>query len=89
VTQAIGDVIAMEIWQMSEFTRNMEQSRTNLQLRLFSEQMLYQRDRDCRLYDNAHLANENAQLAIEKQDQVVECLAQLFSVFNKYYYTRQ
>ena len=43
--------------------------------------MDYQRERDSQLHENARTANENAKLAIEKQGEVVHCLAEIASVF--------
>lgn len=51
-----------------------------VQLRLFTEQMEYQRERDRRLSDHARMTIENAKLAIEKQADVVHCLAHLSTV---------
>jgi hypothetical protein len=36
---------------------------------------LYQRERDRRLYENSVIVNENARLAIQKQDEIMSCLA--------------
>ena len=54
-----------------------------VQLKLFSEQMEYQREKDRRTYENASAANENARLAILKQGEMVNCLAQLSNVLSK------
>jgi hypothetical protein len=45
--------------------------------------MLYQRERDRILYENSVTVNENAPLAIQKQGEVVSCLAQLSSVLSR------
>ena len=44
--------------------------------------MDYQREKDRRLHESSCIANENAKLAIEKQGEVVKCLAQLSSVLS-------
>jgi len=55
-------------------------SRMDLQLRLFTDQMDYQKERDLRLYENAILVNETAKLAVQKQSQVVSCLVHMSKV---------
>jgi hypothetical protein len=68
---------------MAEVSRELERSKIEVQLKLFSEQMMYQREKDRRLYENAVTVNENARLAIQKQGEVVSCLAHLSSVLSK------
>jgi hypothetical protein len=58
-------------------------SKIDVQLKLFTEQMQYQRGKDRRLYENALIANENAWLAIQKQGEVIRCLAELSFVLCK------
>ena len=61
----------------------MERSKLEVQLKLFTKQMTYQREKDHRLYANVVAANENARLSILKQGKMVNCLAHLSSVLSK------
>jgi hypothetical protein len=79
-TKASGEALSMQMRDMVAASRDLEHSKINVQLKLFSEQREYQREKDRRLYKNALVANENARLAIIKQGEVVSCLAQLSSV---------
>lgn len=75
-TKASGDVMAGQMREMAEASRDLERSKIEVQLKLFSEQMQFQREKDRRLHESSCIANENAKLAIEKQGEVVKCLAQ-------------
>jgi hypothetical protein len=79
-TKASGEVMAMQMRDMAAVSRELERSKIEVQLKLFSEQMEYQREKDRRLYESAMMANENARVAIMKQGEVVSCLSQLSSV---------
>ena len=79
-TRASGDVMAGQMKEMAEASRDLERSKIEVQLKLFAEQMQYQREKDLRLHQSSIIANENARLAILKQGEVVQCLAQLSSV---------
>jgi hypothetical protein len=79
-TKASREVMAMQMMDMVATSRELEWSKIEVQLKLFSKQMEYQREKDRRLYESALLANENARLAIIKQGEVVSCLSQLSSV---------
>jgi hypothetical protein len=72
--------MAMQMRDMAAASRELERSKIEVQLKLFSEQMEYQREKDRRLYESAIMANKNARLAIMKQGEVVSCLSQLSSV---------
>lgn len=74
--------MAAQMHEIASANRDMERSKIEVQLKLFSEQMDYQREKDRRMYDNAAVANENARLAILKQGEMVNCLAQLSSVLS-------
>ena len=76
-TKATREVMATQMKEMAEASRELKRSKIEVQLKLFEEQMAYQRDKDRRLYENSVIANENARLAIQKQGEVVEVLAQL------------
>ena len=78
-TRATGEAMAEQMKQMAKESQELEKSKIEVQTRLFDQQMQYQIERDMRLQENARLANENAKLAIEKQGQVVLCLANLSS----------
>lgn len=81
-TRATGDVMAGQMKEMVEASRDLERSKIDVQLKLFSENMQYQREKDLRLHESSVLANQNAKLAIMKQGEVVQCLAQLTSVLS-------
>jgi hypothetical protein len=51
---------------MNEVSRSIEKEKLEVQLRLFSEQMSFLRDKVVRFNENAKAAQENARLAIEK-----------------------
>jgi hypothetical protein len=79
-TKASGEVMAMQMRDMVAASQELERSKIEVQLKLFSKQMEYQREKDRRLYESSLMANENARLAILKQGEVVSCLSQLSSV---------
>jgi len=68
--------------EMAEANRDLERSKIEVQLKLFSEQMLFQQEKDHRLHESSRIANDNAKLAIEKQGEVVKCLAQLSHILS-------
>jgi hypothetical protein len=72
--------MATQMKDMAAANRDLERLKIEVQLKLFSEKMSYQRDKDRRLYENAMIANENARLAIMKQGEVVSCLENLSTV---------
>jgi hypothetical protein len=74
-TKANREVMGGQMREMAESSRELERSKIEVQLKLFIEQMLYQRERDRRLYENSVIVNENARLAIQKQDEIMSCLA--------------
>jgi hypothetical protein len=76
-TKATGDIMATQMKDMATASRDLEHSKIEVQLKLFSEQMAYQREKDRRLYENAVVANENSKLSIMKQAEVVSCLQNL------------
>lgn len=65
-TKATGIVMAQHMQDIAQSSRELERSKIDVQLRLFSEQMQYQREKDMRLYENALAANDNARLSIVK-----------------------
>ena len=83
VTKATGNVLAQHMQDIAESNRELERSKIEVQLKLFSEQMEYQREKDRRIYKSALAANENARLSILKQCDMVNCLAHLSIVLSK------
>ena len=75
--------MAAQMQEIAEANRDIERSKIEVQLKMFSEQMEYQREKDSRAYENAKIANDNARLAIMKQGEMVSCLAQLPNVLSK------
>ncbi|KAG0565380.1 hypothetical protein KC19_8G185700 [Ceratodon purpureus] len=61
--------------EIADASRELERSKIEVQLKLFTEQMAYQREKDRRMYETATIANENARLAILKQGEMVSCLS--------------
>ena len=82
-TKATGVVMAQHMQDIAESSRDLERSKIEVQLKLFSEKMSYQREKDRRLYENAVIANENARLSILKQGEVVTCLTNLSGVLSR------
>jgi hypothetical protein len=63
-------------------TRETESNRLEVQLKLFAENMQYQREKDRRLYEQELLAIENARMAIIKQGELVDCLSSISKVLS-------
>ena len=82
-TKLSGEVMATQLWDMTEASRELEHSKIEVQLKLFTEQMVYQRENDCRLYESALTANENVRLAILKQGEVMSCLTHLSTILSR------
>lgn len=82
-TKATGAAMAQQMQDIAEASRELERSKIEVQLKLFSEQMSYQREKDRRLYENASIANDNARLSILKQGEMVSCLSQLSQVLSQ------
>lgn len=82
-TKATGEIMTKHMLDIAECSRELERSKIEVQLKLFSEQMLYQREKDRRLYENAVASNENAKLSIIKQGEMVNYLAQLSGILNR------
>jgi hypothetical protein len=81
-TKATGAVMAQQMQDIAEASRDLERSKIEVQLKLFSEQMSYQREKDRRLYENAAIANDNARLSILKQGEMVSCLSHLSTILS-------
>ena len=82
VAKASGEAIATEMKEMASVTKITESNKLEVQLRLFSEQMAYQRERDMRVYEQNLLAADNARLAILKQGEIVLALANISNVLS-------
>ena len=52
-------------------------------MQLFLEQMSFLQQKDNRLYEYARVAQQNAELAIEKQEELIRCLANISIVLEK------
>ena len=81
-TKAIGAVMAQQMQDIADASRDLERSKIEVQLKLFSEKMSYQREKDRRLYTNAAIANDNTRLSILKQGEMVLCLSHLSTVLS-------
>lgn len=69
-TRATGDALATQMKEMATVTHALERSKLDVQERFHSEHMQYQMKRDQRLH-------EQADKSLEKQGELVQCLAQL------------
>jgi hypothetical protein len=65
---------------MADASRELERGKIDVQLKLFAEQMEYQREKDHKLYESSRITQENAHLSIIKQGEVVQALTKLFGV---------
>ena len=81
-TRASGEVLADQMREMAEAGHDIERSKIEVQLKLFTEKMQYQCEKDLKLHETSCIANENARLAILKQNEVVQCLTQLSSMLS-------
>ena len=80
VAKSSSDAIATQMKELASVTKESESNKLEVQLRLFSEQMAYQRERDMRVYEQSLLAADNARLAILKQGEIVLALGNISSV---------
>jgi len=74
-TQCIGEAMATKMNQMADASRELENEKIEFQLKLFAEQLDYQRKRSMILQQTTRIANDNVRLAIDKQFGVVHCLS--------------
>ena len=82
VTKSSSEAIASQIAEMTSVTKETESNKLEVQLRLFSEKMAYQRERDMRIYEQSLLAADNARLAILKQGEIALALGNISSVLS-------
>ena len=82
VAKASGEAIATQMKEMASVTKETESNTLEVQLRLFLEQMAYQRERDMRVYEQSLRAADNARLAILKQGEIVLALGNISSVLS-------
>jgi hypothetical protein len=82
VAKASGEAIATQMKGMATMTKETEANKLDVQLKLFSEQMTYQRERDMRIYEQSLLAAENARLVILKQGDIVLALANISNILS-------
>jgi len=82
-TKATGEIMVQQMQDIAQASRDLKRSKIDVQLKLFLEQLEYQREKDRRLYENASIANENARLSIMKQGEMVSCFAQLSFVLHQ------
>ena len=82
VAKSSGEAIATTMREMASVTKETESNKLEVQLRLFSEQMAYQRERDMRVYEQSLLAADNARLAILKQGEIVKALGNISTVLS-------
>jgi hypothetical protein len=61
-----GEFLAQQMKAMADASHELERRNIDVQLKLFAEQMEYQREKDRRLYESSRIAQENARLSIIK-----------------------
>jgi hypothetical protein len=66
VARHAREAMVEQLKEMREVSKTIEKEKLEVQLRLFTEQMSFLREKDTRLNENAKAAQENARLAIEK-----------------------
>jgi len=81
-TKATCAIMAQQMQDIADASRELKRSKIEVQLKLFSEQMAYQREKDRRLYKNAAIANDNARLSILKQGEMVTCLSHISTILS-------
>lgn len=81
-TKATGVVMATQMQEIANSSRNLEKSKIKVHLKLFIEKMAYQREKDRRIYENQNIANDNARLTISKETEMLSCLVQLSSILS-------
>jgi len=72
-TRSTGMVMAMKMQTVSDASLQVERSKVELQMKMFQEQMIYQRERDIMLH-------ETSRLTVMKQHEMVGCLKDLTAV---------
>ena len=83
-TKATRTMMTTQMQEIANAPRDLERSKIEVQLKSFTEQMAYQREKDRCMYQNAaNLANDNARLGILKQGEMVNCLSQLSTILSK------
>ena len=82
VAKSSSESIVTQIAEMASVTKETESNKLEVQLRLFSEQMAYQRERDMRIYEQSLLAADNARLAILKQGEIALALGNISNVLS-------
>lgn len=68
--------------EMASVTKETESNNLEVQFRLFSEQMAYQRERDMRIYEQNLMAADNVRLAIIKQGEIILALRNISSILS-------
>jgi len=71
-----------EMREMALSSRDIERSKMDIQLKLFSKQMDYQQQKDWNLQKTSKTANENVKLSILKQGEIVQCLLHLAAILS-------
>ena len=82
VAKTSSEAIAIQMRELASVTKETEANKLEVQLRLFTEQMAYLRERDIRVYEQSLLAADNARLAILKQGEIVSALGNISTVLS-------
>jgi hypothetical protein len=78
VARHAGEAMVEQLKEMREMSKTIEKEKLEVQLRPFSERMSFLCNKDTRLNENVKAAQKNARLAIEKQGELIHCLANIF-----------
>ena len=80
VVKSSSEAIASQMKEITSIIKKTESNKLEVQLRLFLEQMTYQREQDMRIYEQSLFAADNVRLAILKQEEIVLGLGNISSV---------
>jgi hypothetical protein len=83
VAKNASESMVQQLKDMSDVNKSAEKEKLEVQMRLFSKQMTFLREKDNRLNEHAKAAQRNAQLAIEKQGDLIRCLVSISFVLGK------
>jgi hypothetical protein len=79
-TKATADVMVAQIKELVGTTRESETNCLGVHLKLFAKKMVYQKEKDQRLYEQGQIAAENVRLVIQKQGELVKCLSTISNI---------
>jgi len=81
-TKSTNAIMSLQMKDISDASLQTQRSKIEVLLKLFEEQMTYQREKDKRLHETALVTYKNTRLAILKQHKMVRYLQQLITVLD-------